>query len=310
MDQEGRSASQARAKFACRFDEYVFAYSQLAMATKPTRPGLELARMLRALREESGWNTFQAAEFIGKHVTTYRKFEAGVESPSKGDLRSLLNEWSLDGEELQIMLELCTQAKLPDWTSRFRYLPEAMRRLLGFENLATSIKAYENAAVFGPVQTEAYARFVIRACTPGATEEEIERQVELRMERQQRSWTNSPPELQLILSEAVIRSAVGGPQVMAGQLRHLVALPERCQLRVLPLRGPANPGMLGPFCIFEFEASISAPTVYVENRRVQYLSDPDTVDGTIADFNDLWDRALSAEDSLAAILEAIEELSR
>jgi transcriptional regulator with XRE-family HTH domain len=280
------------------------------MATQPTRPGLELARMLRALREESGWNTFQAAEFIGKHVTTYRKFEAGVESPSKGDLRALLREWSLDGEELQIMLELCTQAKLPDWTSRFRNLPEAMRRLLGFENLATRIRAYETGSVFGLVQTEEYARSIIQTFARHATEAEVERQVELRMERQRRNLEGNPPEIQVILDEAVIRRAVGGPEVMADQLRHLTGLPERCELRILPLRGSAHPGMLGPFWIFEFEPSISSPTVYVENRRVQYLSDPATVENTIADFDEMWDRALSREASRAAILEAIEELSR
>lgn len=266
--------------------------------------------MLRALREESGWNTFQAAEFIGKHVTTYRKFEAGVESPSKGDLRALLHEWSLDGEELQIMLELCTQAKLPDWTSRFRYLPDVMRRLLGFENLATRVRVYQSATVFGPVQTEAYARSIMRSFAPRASEEEVQRQVELRMERQQRTYSNSKPVLQLILDEAVIRRIVGGPDVMAEQLRHLTDLPANSELRILPLRGPAHPGMLGSFCIFEFDGDISPPSVYVENRRVQYLSDPDTVGDTIADFEVLWDRALNREASRAAILEAIEELSR
>lgn len=265
--------------------------------------------MLKALREGAGWSTREAAEFIGKHPATYRKFEGRAETISKGDLRALVNEWGLEDDEVQVMIELCDQAKQSDWTSKLR-LTEGMRRLLGFEAIATAIKAYEGTFVCGALQTEEYARSIIRAVAPEAAEEVIAKAVSLRMERQQRNFGEAAPRMRLIQDEYAIRKTVGGKDVMIEQLQLLRNLDEKCELKVLPLRGPAHPGMLGSFWIFDFPQELSPAAVYAESHRTLYLTDSPTVNASERRFELLWESSLSPEDSDKLILEEIEELER
>jgi hypothetical protein len=55
-----------------------------------------------------------------------------------------------------------------------------------------------------------------------------------------------PPEIWAVLDETVIQRPVGGPEVMHGQLRHLIEVAERpnttVTLQVLPLSTGAHPG--------------------------------------------------------------------
>ncbi|GGM59434.1 hypothetical protein GCM10011608_50690 [Micromonospora sonchi] len=77
----------------------------------------------------------------------------------------------------------------------------------------------------------------------------------------------------MVLSEAVIRQAVGGPKVMAAQLQHLldVTLSPSVQLRVLPLAAGAHAGMTSGFIALEFpkvpgtSEPLEPPLVYVDS---------------------------------------------
>jgi hypothetical protein len=76
----------------------------------------------------------------------------------------------------------------------------------------------------GLLQTEAYARGVIRGARPTDSEAAIERLVAARMARQD-IWERvdpEPPVLSVILGEAVLRQRVGGATVMHEQFGRLV----------------------------------------------------------------------------------------
>ena len=72
------------------------------------------------------------------------------------------------------------------WQSYADVVPSEYGTLIGLESEAASISNYEQALVPGLLQTEGYARAVIRAARPGDTPEDIARRVEVRMARQQR----------------------------------------------------------------------------------------------------------------------------
>ncbi|BCJ59058.1 hypothetical protein C1I93_08075 [Micromonospora endophytica] len=59
-----------------------------------------------------------------------------------------------------------------------------------------------------------------------------------------------------LIDEAVLRRALGGPAVMARQLRHLVDAAERpnVTLRVVPLTVGAHTGLDGSFALLDGEA--------------------------------------------------------
>jgi len=76
--------------------------------------------------------------------------------------------------------------------------------------------------VHGLLQTTDYAVAVLRELRPRDSQEQIERVVDLRMERQRLLDQDPPLDLWLIMDEGAIRRNIGGPAVMRNQLEHLI----------------------------------------------------------------------------------------
>jgi hypothetical protein len=72
----------------------------------------------------------------------------------------------------------------------------------------------------GLLQTPDCARAVIRAGRPGDTAQEIDRRVEVRLERQEvlTSTNPPPPKVSVVLNEGVLARRVGSPEVMRARL--------------------------------------------------------------------------------------------
>jgi steroid 5-alpha reductase family enzyme len=154
-----------------------------------------------------------------------------------------------------------------------RRLPEGFDVYIGLEEAASQLISYESELVPGLLQTEGYARTVIEADNPGVDNEEISRRVHVRMARQSLIWrATSPLGLQVALNEGILRRPVGGPRVMAEQLRSLAGVTElaNVSLRVVPLSAGLHAGLMsGPFLILRFplngDGKESEPaTVYVD----------------------------------------------
>ena len=72
-------------------------------------------------------------------------------------------------------------------------------------------------------------------------------------------------QLRVVLDEAVLHRVVGGPEVMAGQLRHFTEIAKRpnVTLQVIPFGVGAHPAMENMFNIIEF-GDVAPHVVYVE----------------------------------------------
>ncbi|GDY44932.1 hypothetical protein SANT12839_058140 [Streptomyces antimycoticus] len=92
------------------------------------------------------------------------------------------------------------------------------------EAQARLIEEYAGQIVPGLVQTEDYARALFEKFDPKATLNEIEELVTARMSRQALLSADPPPDVSLILDEAVLQRSFGGPAVMRAQLARLVDL--------------------------------------------------------------------------------------
>lgn len=133
-----------------------------------------------------------------------------------------------------------------------------------YEDQATAITNWEQRGIPGLLQTEAYTRAAVRACRPYMPPEALEQRVRARLERQDILVRERPPKLWVIVDEGVLRRLVGGREVMAGQLDHLVVMPEssRVVVQVLPFGVADAPGSNGPAALFEFESQ--PPVTYLE----------------------------------------------
>jgi hypothetical protein len=92
----------------------------------------------------------------------------------------------------------------------------------------------------------------------GATPEELEEAVAGRMDRQRILGRQHPPELWVILDEAVLRRPVGGPDVMREQLAWLAQAAQRpnIAIQVIPFGAGAHEGLRGgAFIVADFDGA-------------------------------------------------------
>jgi Domain of unknown function (DUF5753) len=114
--------------------------------------------------------------------------------------------------------------------------PDRYRRFMELSAQATDILQYAGHLVPGLLQTEAYARALLRVGFPEESESEIDERVMTRLSRQDRLAGDAPPLLWALLDEAVLRRPVGGPAVMCEQLAKLLPLTDtpKTTIQVLP----------------------------------------------------------------------------
>lgn len=165
--------------------------------------------------------------------------------------------------------------------------------------------------VHGLLQTPDYARAVLGEMFPRHATDQIDRLVDLRIERQRRLDDDPPLDLWAILDEAVIRRPVGGNQVMRHQLEHLVNMAAKpgVTMQVLPFASGAHAGHGGPFSILEFPNRTDSEVAYVESvAGYLYLEKDREVRTRVEAFDRLRAAALSPSASVDLIAEVANEL--
>ncbi|GAA2373212.1 helix-turn-helix domain-containing protein [Streptomyces sparsogenes] len=234
----------------------------------PTVLRVVLGKRLQDLREKAGLSYEQAGRALDvTHATIRRmeKAEVGLKLPY---VEKLLRTYGVtDPEEVEGFLSLAREANKPGWWHRFRdVLPEWFNTFVALEGEANLIRAYEPHYVPGLLQTEDYARAVLRAGMPHAPDSEIERNVALRMERQSLLTRENPPMLWVVMDETVLRRPIGGPEVMRDQITRLieaVTVPN-VRLQIMPFDAGPHPAMYGPFHIFRFPIQELPDIAYTE----------------------------------------------
>ncbi|MEV6985497.1 DUF5753 domain-containing protein [Sphaerisporangium sp. NPDC051017] len=201
------------------------------------------------------------------NASTVGRYETGDRIPRQGDLRVLLDIYGVTGDERTALLTLAREARQRGWWWPNRQALKAGFDLyLGLEAEASALRIYHDQLIPGLLQTEAYARGVIKAMNMTATEDEVEQLVHLRMTRQARLSGDDPLRLWAVLDEALLNRPVGGPGVMRAQLRHLEELSHRpnVTLQVLQSQIGAHPAMEGHFYLLEFPETSDPHMVYLE----------------------------------------------
>lgn len=235
----------------------------------PTVMRVVLGKRLQDLRERAGLSYEDAAEALDvTHATIRRmeKAEVGLKLPY---VEKLLQTYGVtDPEELGGFLDLAREANRRGWWYRFRdVLPEWFSVFVSLEGAAELIRAYEPHYVPGLLQTERYARTVLRAGMPNAPDEEIERNVALRKERQSVLTKDDAPMLWVVMDETVLLRPIGGAAVMREQVERLIeaaSLPN-VRLQVMPFASGPHPAMYGPFHIFRLPAPELPDIAYTES---------------------------------------------
>lgn len=124
------------------------------------------------------------------------------------------------------------------------------------------------------------------------------------MARQKILTRDSRPRLWTVVDEAAIHRVVGGPEVMRGQVQHLVESAEqgKTTLQVVPYSAGAHAGTTGPFVILNFPEPTDPAVVYVETLAGDiYLEERSDVNRYTLAFDRLLAAALHPDDSVRLI---------
>ncbi|MFC4061713.1 helix-turn-helix domain-containing protein [Planomonospora corallina] len=227
-----------------------------------------LGAQLRRLREARDITMEQAGRAIRASHSKISRLELGRVGFRRDDVADLLTLYGVtDAEERAPLLGLVEQANQPGWWHNYGdVLPHWFETYVGLEESASLIRNYEVQFVPGLLQTEDYARAVVRLGFPDAPEREVAKRVRLRMARQRLLRGPDPVRLWAVLDEAVLRRPLGGAEVMRGQLDRILAAVElpnvTVQIAPFSIGGHAAAG--GPFSVLRFAQPDLPDIVYLE----------------------------------------------
>ncbi|TDQ55229.1 helix-turn-helix domain-containing protein [Actinorugispora endophytica] len=227
-----------------------------AMTTRtPTVAQWQLSTELRNLRGER--KLAEIAKAIKVNSSTVSRWETpGVEGviPGPGSLERLLQYYDLDEQAISRFIAMRKEARTPGWWQSSG-VAEDYGTYIGLETAAKRIKTHEATLIPGLLQTEDYVRALFKGTMPEAGPDLVDSALEVRLTRQ-KTWRENRTHLWAIVSETAIRTVLGGPKLMARQLRHLIEAAEEpnVMLQVLPFEVGAHAALeIGGFTILALE---------------------------------------------------------
>lgn len=245
---------------------------------EPTMRSRELGDGLRQAMDDAGLNGLQAAKLLNVSPSLVSLMLAGKRGASELDVAAFLGVCRVSGPERDRLLALCREQDTPGWLQHHgARLPKQLRTLIDYENRAVAISVFEVVGVPGLLQTGEYARAVISRIV-NVPPVEVNDRVAARLARQILFSQERPARFTFYLHESVLRLPVGGPAVMAEQLRHLRRMSTRSYLtlRVVPVALGAHAAMTGAFHLMEFTKF--KPVAYLESETSSlFLERPEEI---------------------------------
>jgi transcriptional regulator with XRE-family HTH domain len=273
-------------------------------AAKPLDPGASpmhfFGAEVRQARVAAGLTLTDLGARVPCDASTVSRIEAGVLGPTRR------------------FAEACDETfpQMSGWFTRFyadsrRWngpYPAWFRPFVEYEQAARSLRWYEPLLVPGLLQTESYAREVLRGAQPDASDEEIEQQVAARLERQQILVRQDPPHYWVVVDEGVLHRKIGDGKTTCDQLWHLARMADRPKIsvQVIPFDAGARTGLLGHFVIADLG---DAPSIaYLETAVTgQVVEAPSVVSQADLIFDTLRSEALPRAASKNLIVKVAEE---
>ncbi|MEV4341171.1 helix-turn-helix transcriptional regulator [Streptomyces sp. NPDC049590] len=268
----------------------------MSVVRRPKTPREKYGEELRLRRIAAGLTQEQLSEIVVCSPTLISHWEAGRRLPKPDDARRIDQALGTGG---------FFERWLEDLESRY---DPRFSTAVELEQQATLVQQFALTLVPGWLQTPEYARAVFAAYRPNSTEEELDQKVVSRTERGRILYGSDTPVIWTLLDEAVLRRAVGGPQVMADQLNKIADLAEsrRIRLHVLPYRVGAHPLMESLLTLMSFEDS--APVAYVDAFETgRLMDDPPLVSACQTAYALALSDALPRQESLALVRAAAKE---
>jgi transcriptional regulator with XRE-family HTH domain len=212
-------------------------------AAGPTVLRMVVGSQLRTLREAAGISPDQAGYEIRASRSKISRLEHGRVGFKDRDVGDLLTLYGVtDGQQRARVLQLAQQANNQGWWAKYDdVLPDWFETYVGLEQATSLIRTYELQFIPGLFQTAEYARAVTMLGHRGASAEEIDRRVSLRLKRQQ-VLVGPAPRVWAVIDESALRRT----------------------LQVMPFERGGHSAAGGSFAILRFDEADLPDIVYIE----------------------------------------------
>ncbi|ALO94441.1 DNA-binding protein [Streptomyces hygroscopicus subsp. limoneus] len=267
-----------------------------ASANVPSFYGAEL----RYQRELAGLTLEQLAEGSFRGVPFLSQIERGERRMPVDLARHVDKVLGTDG----FFERRCEDARRARQSGHAEYFADVAE----MERHAETIEDWAPMLVPGLLQTASYARAIVRAAMPRASDEEVEEKVNARMNRAKLFDAENPPKFWAILDQSLLQRPALPYEQMAELLDHITQVVRNTHsiLQILPQTTGAHPFMMGMTRFMTF--ADAPPVVYTESLHSgQVIDYPALVKQYRESYDLLRAAALPPEASLAIIEAAAED---
>jgi transcriptional regulator with XRE-family HTH domain len=226
------------------------------MAVANVPPPLRRRRVagaLRRLRLQADFTLDRAAEASGLDKSKISRTENASMGITGDVVLTLCEAYGVDKEVAWPLAELARHSRKTGWwRDRFTDINPALADLLELEADARNVQVFTIDLIPGLAMTEEYYVAYLRLTDPAIDRQELAVRAELRKERQVTA-NKSGTRIWAVIGEAALTHPVGGGEIMAAQLDHIVSLIEgrAITVQVLPLDLPGHAAMGVPFTLFD-----------------------------------------------------------
>ena len=284
----------------------------MTMLTENPRMRL-VGECLRRHREAAGWSLGDAARVLECHASKVSRIETGERGIRGKELRELMAEYGADAGTVQTLEALARFGSRSGgwWTDYDKVLPGPYLELVSAEACATGVAVYAPFQVPELLQVPDYAA-AAAAADPFVPREHERAFAEAVGARQRAVVTKRALPLEVVLSEAALRSKAGGPLVMRAQLAHLVETAENCThvtIWLLPFTaGPSALGGGGEFTVLRFGPADLGLVHLADPSGGLYPVGMQAASGYLRAFEHLLAHALKPEQSARRLRELVKTL--
>jgi hypothetical protein len=238
------------------------------MSGAPTARRIVLGAQLRRLREAADITRADAGYAIRGSDSKISRMELGRVGFKERDVADLLTMYGVTSvDERNVFLEMVRKSNERGWWHRYSgTMPNWFQDFVGLEESAALIQSYELQFVPGLMQTEDYIRAVVGHGRPELLDQDGERRVALRMQRQKVLTRQGAPRVWAVVDESVLHRPIGGPRVQREQIEHLLELTKQSNvtLQILPYH-MSGYAAEGAFSILRFAEPTLPDIVYIEH---------------------------------------------
>lgn len=244
--------------------------------------------VVKALREHAGLSREEFGRRVKFSPHTVASIEQGRRLADLGFVKAAEDATGNTGAMREAFRHVARQQGLAVW----------VRVWAEHEAEAVRLCTYECRLVPGLLQTPAYARVLFEHRRPLLSEEEVEKRLTGRAERQSLLTDRSETVFSFVIEEHTLTRGTGGPEVTRELLDHLLELTDRrnVEIQVLPHSKDVHPGLNGPIMLAEM--SEHHWLAYAEGQETgQMIMAKDTVNVLRMRYETLRTEALSTDET-------------